>query len=516
MKVPTAFSLLSALPSILALNEAMWSARWRPPVMPIPPTILSRGPQQPATTISGIQTFQQLIDHNNPSAGTFGQRWWYSTTYWKAGGPIILFPPGEVDASQYTGYVTNQTLTGVVAQEYGGAVIILEHRYFGASFPVSNLTTYNMRYLNINQNLADLQYFAQNVVLPFSSASKPTQVPWILAGGSYSGTLAAYAKKLYGDLFWIGYSTSGPLEPIIDFGQYQEPIQLGMPSNCSADAALAIAYVDAALTGTNATLRTQVRQQFGLGASTLADDDFGAALEDGPYTWQDNEAYTGYTSFYSWCDALEGGKSKSTGVGTTAAVTNYATWFKNLVASSCGTTDADIHSCFDTHNANQAYYTDVSTAAGTSYRSWMWMVCSQFGWFQTGNEPASSGKSTIVSILASAAWFQNQCNLMFPADSRNPYNLATAVSTITNQFGGWSLQANRLWITNAKFDPWRSASYSSDFGPQLASTPSQPVQVIPNGIHCWDLIVSNWNADPSLPPIVDAAIAQIGEWLDEF
>jgi hypothetical protein len=30
-------------------------------------------------------TFDQLIDHNNPSLGTFKQRYWYSTEFWKGG-----------------------------------------------------------------------------------------------------------------------------------------------------------------------------------------------------------------------------------------------------------------------------------------------------------------------------------------------------------------------------------------------------------------------------------------------
>jgi hypothetical protein len=37
----------------------------------------------------GRATFQQLIDHSNPSLGTFPQRYWWNTTYWKGPGSPV-------------------------------------------------------------------------------------------------------------------------------------------------------------------------------------------------------------------------------------------------------------------------------------------------------------------------------------------------------------------------------------------------------------------------------------------
>lgn len=38
----------------------------------------------------------------------------------------MLFTPGESAAAEYTGYLTNKTLTGLFAKENDGAVILLE------------------------------------------------------------------------------------------------------------------------------------------------------------------------------------------------------------------------------------------------------------------------------------------------------------------------------------------------------------------------------------------------------
>lgn len=49
---------------------------------------------------SGNSTFRQYIDHNNKDLGTFEQFYFYSTEFYGGpGSPVILFTPGEVNAS---------------------------------------------------------------------------------------------------------------------------------------------------------------------------------------------------------------------------------------------------------------------------------------------------------------------------------------------------------------------------------------------------------------------------------
>lgn len=43
---------------------------------------------------------------------------------------IVLFTPGEIAAAEYTGYLTNRTITGQFAQAVGGAVIMIERENF--------------------------------------------------------------------------------------------------------------------------------------------------------------------------------------------------------------------------------------------------------------------------------------------------------------------------------------------------------------------------------------------------
>jgi len=142
-------------------------------------------------------TFQQNLDHNNVSLGTFSQTyWWDSQWYGGPGYPIIVFAPSEENGTDFIGLITELSTAGELAKRVQGATILMEHRYWGHSSPCSKLTTKNLQYLTLENAIADCTNFAQNVVLPFAApnGSRPDAAPWVLIGGSYSGALTAWVR----------------------------------------------------------------------------------------------------------------------------------------------------------------------------------------------------------------------------------------------------------------------------------------------------------------------------------
>ncbi len=77
-----------------------------------------------------------------------------------------------------------------------------------------------------------------------------------------------------------------------------------MPKNCSADVPLIIDHIDKVLTKGTAAEIHALKDMFGL-ASLEHNDDFAAVLPIGPYQWQGNDFYTGYSEFFQFCDAVE-------------------------------------------------------------------------------------------------------------------------------------------------------------------------------------------------------------------
>jgi alpha-beta hydrolase superfamily lysophospholipase len=77
-----------------------------------------------------------------------------------------------------------------IAQQQNGTTIVLEHRFYGLSNPLPDLSVKSLRLHTIQQAIDDLEYFAENVNLPMPSGDSltPDKAPWILIGGSYGGT----------------------------------------------------------------------------------------------------------------------------------------------------------------------------------------------------------------------------------------------------------------------------------------------------------------------------------------
>ena len=76
---------------------------------------------------------------------------------------------------------------------------MIEHRFYGESNPLPDLSSESLKLHTIQQAIDDLEYFAKNVDLPMpgGDAVKPGQAPWVLIGGSYSGALTSFTVVKY-------------------------------------------------------------------------------------------------------------------------------------------------------------------------------------------------------------------------------------------------------------------------------------------------------------------------------
>ncbi|EJD01632.1 uncharacterized protein FOMMEDRAFT_111593 [Fomitiporia mediterranea MF3/22] len=470
----------------------------------------------PVTSRNGTQLppynttylFDQLIDHNNPSLGTFKQRFWFTYEFYEPGGPIILMTPGEANAAPYTGYLTNRTINGLIAQQQNGSTIVLEHRYYGLSNPFDDLSVASLKYHTIQQAIDDLVYFAQNVKLPMPGGDKvtPDKAPWVLIGGSYSGALTGWTMVNKPDIFFAGYASSAVEESIIYFWQYFDPIRQFMPANCSADVQAAIAHIDQVFTHGSTAEIASIKSNFGLGDMTHLDDVAGA-LRNNLWDWQSLSPTSGPGAlFFTFCDALEvknGVSAGPRGWGVDHALQAWGKfWNETYYELLCG--DMDAETCLGTYDPTQDFWTN--TTIDNSGRSWTWIVCNQVGFFQDG---APEGTPSLVTRLVQPAYDERQCTYWFPeAFSKPP---TPNVASTNRAYGGWDLTADRLFFANGKRDPWRDATVSSDFHTRQ-STSSQPIAV-GDGFHCSDLSAAAGMVDDTIASVQKEALAKMRGWL---
>ncbi|POR33927.1 Thymus-specific serine protease [Tolypocladium paradoxum] len=488
---------------------------------------VARRAEAPISATAGY--FQQLIDHKNPSLGTFTQRyWWNADHYAGPGSPIVLNAPGESNADGYQGYTTNRTLPGLFAQATGGAAIVLEHRYWGGSSPYLNLTAETLQYLDLDNAIADLIYFAEQVSLPFdpTGSSKPDKAPWVLSGCSYPGALTAWTNALAPGTFWAYHCSSAVVEAISTLWQYFSPIEQAMPRNCSADMRRVIKHVDQVLSNGTAEKRQRLKTLFGFG-DLKHDDDFASALTNPLGLWQGTQFYTGYTALNRMCDYIEnqwpganGPAPGPEGVGLCKAIKGFAKYSREvMIPGSCGQgVPKDSIACYDSYDKSSPMYTDTSVN-NTANRQWMWFLCNEpFEYWQTWGPGSDSG---LVSEHFIRDYYLRQCANFFPDVGSFTYGLkkGRTVEQVNAKTGGWDyVNTTRLMWVNGEYDPWRPATVSADLRPggPLKSTKEAPVWVLPKAAHCNDLIVKNGVANPAVMEVIKAEVAQMKEWVGEF
>ncbi|KAI0332898.1 peptidase S28 [Cubamyces sp. BRFM 1775] len=461
--------------------------------------------------------FDQLIDHNDPSLGTFQQRYWFSYSYYQPGGPILIMNAGEDDASGYIGYLTPETITGSLAEKLNGTVILLEHRFFGESNPYPDLSEKSYKVHTLQQAIDDHEYFAKNVKLDMPGGDQlgPDKAPWILFGGSYPGALTSYTMYNKPGLFYAGYASSAVVEAISDFWGYYEPTRQYMAKNCSADAEAVIAHVDTVLNSSNTTAIQALKANFGLDGVTH-DDDFAYALASVMQTWQDLLLSDGAGStFFQFCDALEvesGGKvAGPNGWGLDHALAAWGAYYKeSFLPSYCGgSSSAEVGQCFDTYNSGNPAYTD--TAVNNWVRSWYWLLCNDFGFWQDG---APKSSPTLVSRFVTPAYFERQCTYFFPDTFSSPPQTSVDATQTNKLYGGWNVTTERLIFLNGERDPWREATVAAD-GTTNTGTDLQP-HLLGEGFHCSDMLIAEGDVNPSVQAVQQKTLQYYAQWLSEW
>ena len=126
-----------------------------------------------------------------------------------------------------------------------------------------------------------------------------------------------------------------------------------------------------------------------------------------------------------------------------------------------------------------------------------------------------------MSRLIDNEYWERQCGLLFPPEDGYTYGIAKGKDEqdVNAYTGGWlHVNTTRLIWANGQFDPWLDATVSSTFRPggPLVSTPQAPVNVIPGGIHCSDLIIGNGQVNAGVKAVIDNEVSVIKGWVADY
>ena len=165
---------------------------------------------------------EQLVDHFDAlNTQTWAQRYFVNDSFFNGHGPVFLCVGGEtvlepdvvVTGSYHCGWMV------VLAERHKALIVAVEHRYYGLSHPVPDLTTPNMRYLSSRQGLEDLAQIRSYIAGKYHLTNDNLWVSW---GGSYPGMMSSWFRLKYPHLVHAAIADSAPVQAQLDFpGFYQ-------------------------------------------------------------------------------------------------------------------------------------------------------------------------------------------------------------------------------------------------------------------------------------------------------
>lgn len=125
---------------------------------------------------------------------------------------------GETSGTNRLEFLDNG-IAAILANRTNGLALVIEHRYYGQSYPVPNLETHQLRFLDTAQGLQDVVTVATTLEIDGTDFSSPGH-QWILYGGSYAGGQAAFLRSQFPHVFTGAIASSGVVVAKTDFWEY--------------------------------------------------------------------------------------------------------------------------------------------------------------------------------------------------------------------------------------------------------------------------------------------------------
>ncbi|KAK9693693.1 Serine carboxypeptidase S28 [Popillia japonica] len=457
---------------ILAIEAKIILRKFGPPPDDAPNARATRAPQW--------HTITQRVDHFNPrDIRTWEMRYISNDQFFVEGGPIFIYLGGEWQIS------AGSLMTGQIfdmAEQHGGMMYYTEHRYYGYSYPTEDMSTENLRYLSLDQAIADVVYFIQYV-----KANTPgfanSQV--VVIGGSYSASMATWIRLKYPHIIDIAYASSAPVRAVADFYEYYEVVDhnIGLVSQeCLNTIGEGIFQLEARLETDDGIAEMSQRLET---CTTIQNVEpyrsflFNIAIAE---IFAGLVQYAGQTSIQDDCNLLLG----FNGTSLDKLIGYVRDYYGN--------------DCIDDYAEFIRMYSAVENT-NDAWRPWLYQTCTEYGYYQTTTSDYQPFGNTF-----GLKFFVDMCTDLFAEDFGTTI-LDTGIIRTNIFYGSLTPEITKVVSVHGTVDPWHALGILEDLNP-LA-----PAILINGTSHCADLS-SIRDTDP--PQLIAAKIRiqqLVSEWL---
>jgi len=437
---------------------------------------LAQNPSAPTPT---FQNFTQRLNHFDiQDQRTWEQRYVVNTQYWNGSGPIFFLVNGEGPMSPLSAEVYQYVIW---AQQFGALVVSLEHRFYGESQPLEDLSTESLKFLSAEQALADAANFIAFIIQSYKAQN--SQV--VTFGGSYAGMLSGWMRQKYPQLIDASIASSGPVHAEVDFYQYLAVVANSLTFYGSAQCVQNIAQATQkiqAMTTTSEGL-SSLSSLFNT-CATIEQEDIPNFMQSLAGNFMGVVQYNlegpNRVNITTLCDIMTN--------ATQDPMTNYVDLWNMFAGGDC--VDVSYADMIE-ELKNHSIYT------GVGGRQWFYQTCIEFGYFQTSDSPDQP-----FGNLFNVSTQTQQCVDVFDFDFLPDVNW-----TLT-EFGGENPDGSyTLWV-NGNIDPWHALGVLT----APANAPFKTLLI--NGTaHCADMLPAFPGAPPSLAAAHEIIQQQLATWL---
>lgn len=413
-------------------------------------------------------TYNQTLDYKSwLNRSTFRQRYFVNSEFVTgdpATAPVLYFLCGEAECSANA---ATRSLS-YQAQRLGAHVVSVEHRYYGKSLPFQMLTTENLKYLSTDYALRDALNVQKHIIFVHKLTG-----PWVVAGGSYAGSLAAYYRQRYPQHVKGALSSSGPVMAKENFEEYDQHVSQVVGPECGAQMKKVVAQIEAELSNPEKLL--EIKKSFK--GELLTDDvdflyliaDMGALAVQ--YGYRDR-----FCKELNQADPILGYAKFTREI--------FREWQMDALSmSAAGAMEPD------------------STKTDSGMRQWFYQSCTEYGYWQNAyHEEAVSVRSARIN----KEYHHNICKRLFGIDQAGNEAFVNQkyYEPLLNE------STSHILFTNGSRDPWMKLSITPENN--NAVNPNTQAHIIPEASHCDDL------RNLTTPEILKAKqlfTDQIKEWI---
>jgi len=405
-----------------------------------------RDPPMSNIPLRSEKWFNQTLDHFKPGdSRTWLQRYWINWEHYQKGGPVLLMIGGEGEANPV--WLSTGAWKEYAEQE-SAAMMLLEHRYYGKSHPTKDLSVKNLNWLTSKQALADLSRFVVAM-----KADHQLTGNWIALGGSYPGSLAAWARLKYPHLISGAVSTSGPLRAKANFYEYLEVVKSALESSrqgCARaveDAIRRVKYLTTHRVGWSLiTRKFDLCSPFDGHIPTDVSNLFESLIGN----------FEGIVQYNKDNREFEGAKWTNITVDTLCDMMldeNLGSSLARLKEVNSLSLKIAGEKCLDyTYKSQLEDLQQVSwnSSAAEGGRQWTYQTCTEFGWYQSSESPKLS-----FGDIIPLRFFEFMCTDIFgPKFDVDLIN--KGIEDTNTYYGGTDIQVTNTVFVHGSIDPWHA------------------------------------------------------------